>query len=59
MGCPMKQVYDPAVDIIDRLRCPEAVLTAYLSFREGCLGPIFDVKRSCATVKESLKVGRD
>ncbi|MEX0793625.1 MAG: helix-turn-helix domain-containing protein [Pirellulaceae bacterium] len=52
-----RQAYDLAYDIVDRLRCPEAIFTAYDGFELDHLGPVADAMRSCKTVKEALEVG--
>lgn len=51
-----KQAYDFTFDIVNRLRCPDAVFSAYLNFRMAHLGPIAAAMRPCKTVKEALEV---
>ncbi len=51
-----KQAYDFTFDVVNRLRFPEAVFSAYLNFRMEHLGPIATAMRTCKTVKEALEV---
>ncbi|WP_417847337.1 helix-turn-helix domain-containing protein [Thalassoglobus sp.] len=51
-----KQVYDFTYDVVHKLRCQEAVFSAYLNFEMKHLGPIAVAMQSCKTVKEALEV---
>jgi AraC-like DNA-binding protein len=51
-----KQVYDLLHDVVQRERCPGAILSAFSAFDIDDLGPIAVAMRSSRTVKDAFRV---